>query len=307
MLCTIVPKNETLLHEPNTQPRAMIVINMAINMALLFVLFFIYIASLFALAKFCCTCFFLSKYHRPVLWRICGSHKSKCGNRKRICGSHNQKSGSQSPPTNNPSYLYQPCDNMRSPKLLWMTRMECNFGRRLLVSVLLGSIIGFERREADRPAGIRTMSLVSLGACLFSVNSAFAFVDGPMNWDASRISAAIPSGVGFLGAGLIFKEAQKDKKTGDSTHVVHGLTTAASLWIVRFVLREKKSIDGVILHLAHVISFFCLLNVSAITLIVDDPVCCSWSRLCRTAVFFGHFHSRADSGSLTVWPAAANI
>jgi len=95
-----------------------------------------------------------------------------------------------------------------------------------------GGIVGYERREADRPAGIRTMSLVSLGACLFSINSAFAFLDGPMSWDSSRIAAAIPSGVGFLGAGLIFKEAEKNKKSGDTTHVVHGLTTAASLWIV---------------------------------------------------------------------------
>ena len=92
--------------------------------------------------------------------------------------------------------------------------------------------MGWERREADRPAGIRTMSLVSLGACLFSINSMFSFVDGPMEWDASRVAAAIPSGVGFLGAGLIFKQAEKDEKTGDTTHVVHGLTTSASLWIV---------------------------------------------------------------------------
>ena len=52
-----------------------------------------------------------------------------------------------------------------------------------------------------------------------------------MEWDASRISAAIPSGVGFLGAGLIFKEAQKNEATGLSQHVVHGLTTATSLWL----------------------------------------------------------------------------
>ena len=56
-----------------------------------------------------------------------------------------------------------------------------------------------------RPAGIRTMSLVSLGACLFTLTSMFSFMSGPMSWDASRVSAAIPSGVGFLGAGLIWK------------------------------------------------------------------------------------------------------
>jgi putative Mg2+ transporter-C (MgtC) family protein len=48
------------------------------------------------------------------------------------------------------------------------------------------------------------MSLVSLGACLFSICSAFAFIEGPMNWDGSRVAAAIPSGVGFLGAGEYF-------------------------------------------------------------------------------------------------------
>ena len=74
------------------------------------------------------------------------------------------------------------------------------------------------------------MSLVSLGSCLFTINSSFAFLNGPMGWDASRVAAAIPSGVGFLGAGLIFKKEEKSD-TGDSNHVVHGLTTAASVWL----------------------------------------------------------------------------
>lgn len=56
-----------------------------------------------------------------------------------------------------------------------------------------------------------------------------------MSWDSSRISAAIPSGVGFLGAGLIFKQAEKDEKSGDTTHVVHGLTTSASVWVAAAV------------------------------------------------------------------------
>ena len=50
-------------------------------------------------------------------------------------------------------------------------------------------------------------------------------------WDSSRVSAAIPSGVGFLGAGLIFKKEERSNSTGESNHVVHGLTTAASLWL----------------------------------------------------------------------------
>jgi len=51
-----------------------------------------------------------------------------------------------------------------------------------------------------------------------------------MTWDAARVSAAIPSGVGFLGAGLIFKNAEKNE-FGDTEHTVHGITTAISLWI----------------------------------------------------------------------------
>jgi putative Mg2+ transporter-C (MgtC) family protein len=78
------------------------------------------------------------------------------------------------------------------------------------------------------------MALVSLGSTLFTITSTYAFLKGPMGWDASRISAAIPSGVGFLGAGLIFKKEEKNED-GDSNHIVHGLTTAASLWLTAAV------------------------------------------------------------------------
>lgn len=131
----------------------------------------------------------------------------------------------------NSLYNYNPCRWQRKAYLLFLSPDECSYCRRLVIAVLLGGFIGWERRQADRPAGIRTMALVSLGSCLFTINSAFAFLDGPQEWDASRISAAIPSGVGFLGAGLIFKQAEKDEKSGGVTHVVHGLTTAASLWL----------------------------------------------------------------------------
>lgn len=122
------------------------------------------------------------------------------------------------------------CRHLRYILLLGFTPTECAYARRLVGSVLMGGLIGWERRQADRPAGIRTMSLVSLGSCLFTITSTFAFLNGPMSWDASRVSAAIPSGVGFLGAGLIFKK-EETNSFGDSNHVVHGLTTAASVWL----------------------------------------------------------------------------
>lgn len=55
----------------------------------------------------------------------------------------------------NPSYVYYPCSHKRMPHLLFLTIEECDFGRRLVASVCLGAIIGWERRMADRPAGIR--------------------------------------------------------------------------------------------------------------------------------------------------------
>lgn len=131
----------------------------------------------------------------------------------------------------NPEYIFSNCRHTRFMKLLFMTPFDCDLGRRLLMAVILGAIIGFERRQADRPAGIRTMSLVALGSALFTVTSSYAFQSGPMAWDAARVSAAIPSGVGFLGAGMIFQNAQKDTETGEERHVVIGITTAASTWL----------------------------------------------------------------------------
>lgn len=131
----------------------------------------------------------------------------------------------------NALYKFSRCDVIRYPILLFFNRTECLRGRHLLMSVFLGSLIGYERRSSDRPAGIRTMALVSLGSALFTINSTFGFLDGPMAWDASRVSAAIPSGVGFLGAGLIVKSSETDPITGERHHLVQGITTAAATWL----------------------------------------------------------------------------
>jgi uncharacterized membrane protein YhiD involved in acid resistance len=132
----------------------------------------------------------------------------------------------------NPDYAVSSCHHTRYARLLLLTPFECDLGRRLLISLFLGSVIGWERRQENRPAGIRTMALVALGSSLFTICSTFAFLSGPMEWDSSRISAAIPSGVGFLGAGLIFKQAQKDSALPSQ---VVGLTTATSLWLAAAV------------------------------------------------------------------------
>lgn len=89
---------------------------------------------------------------------------------------------------------------------------------RLVLSTILGGVIGFEREVGNRPAGLRTHILVSIGAALIMLVSKYAFGN---NADPGRLAAQVVSGIGFLGAGTILR-------TGNT---VQGLTTAASLWV----------------------------------------------------------------------------
>lgn len=89
---------------------------------------------------------------------------------------------------------------------------------RLIVSLVIGAVIGIEREMRNSPAGLRTISLVTLGSTLFTLAS--LELGGP-GVDISRIAAQIVVGIGFIGGGVIFQF--KDK--------VHGLTTAACLWV----------------------------------------------------------------------------
>ena len=104
---------------------------------------------------------------------------------------------------------------------------DVEFALRMLVAALLSGIVGLERERGDRAAGLRTHALVGLGACLVMLVSAFGFYDWHFSQgalDPSRIAAQVVSGIGFLGAGVII--FQRDRE------VVRGLTTAASVWVV---------------------------------------------------------------------------
>ncbi len=94
---------------------------------------------------------------------------------------------------------------------------------RLVVALLLGAAIGWERELQRMPAGFRTHALVALGSAIFTVISAHGFT-GPGS-DPTRIAAQIVSGIGFLGGGAILHHGG----------TVRGLTTAASLWAVAAV------------------------------------------------------------------------
>ena len=99
---------------------------------------------------------------------------------------------------------------------------------RLGLAAVLGGAIGLERELREREAGLRTHLLVSVGAALFTLVSAYAWSDwtfsaaAGLTFDPTRIAAQIVSGIGFLGAGAIIRQGLS----------VRGLTTAASLWLV---------------------------------------------------------------------------
>ena len=92
---------------------------------------------------------------------------------------------------------------------------------RLLLAVLLGGIIGFERAERGREAGLRTHIMVCLGACLVMLISEYIVTSLAMTTDVTRLGAQVISGIGFLGVGCIITGGDKIK----------GLTTAAGLWV----------------------------------------------------------------------------
>ena len=95
---------------------------------------------------------------------------------------------------------------------------------RIIIAALFGGLIGLEREYHGQPAGLRTHIILSLGACIamcISINSSYYGTQG----DVERIAAQVVSGVGFLGAGAIFKYGGG----------VRGLTTAASIWTTAMI------------------------------------------------------------------------
>lgn len=92
---------------------------------------------------------------------------------------------------------------------------------RVALAFILGGIVGYERERVQRPAGLRTHMLVCAGSACFTVASIYGFDELGTVRDPARLAAQIITGIGFLGAGTIFR-------TGST---VRGLTTASSIWI----------------------------------------------------------------------------
>jgi putative Mg2+ transporter-C (MgtC) family protein len=89
---------------------------------------------------------------------------------------------------------------------------------RLLLAAVLGGILGFERWKAGKPAGVRDMALIALGAAIFTIVSLKGFAGS----DPARIAAGVVTGIGFIGAGAILH-----RDSGG----VQGITTATSIWL----------------------------------------------------------------------------
>jgi putative Mg2+ transporter-C (MgtC) family protein len=101
--------------------------------------------------------------------------------------------------------------------------MQAELLVRLGVAVLLGAVLGLERQLGQHPAGLRTHILVALGAAGYTVAGTYGVAGYGTVQDAGRIAAQIVAGVGFLGAGTIWRSG--------SDRVIYGLTTAASIWV----------------------------------------------------------------------------
>lgn len=107
--------------------------------------------------------------------------------------------------------------------------VEWHIIARLLVAAALGAAVGLEREVSDQPAGLRTHLAVALGAALFGVVSTTGFDEYEQSRaatnvqvDVTRVASLVASGIGFIGAGLIFRQGT----------AVRNLTTAASIWVV---------------------------------------------------------------------------
>ena len=95
---------------------------------------------------------------------------------------------------------------------------------KLLVSLLLGSLVGYQRKSRGQTAGVRTFSLIAMGATLAMILSIYVPQEylGLKNGDPGRIAAQVVTGIGFLGAGAIIQMKGN----------VRGLTTAAGIWMI---------------------------------------------------------------------------
>ena len=105
--------------------------------------------------------------------------------------------------------------------MTFMSPLELELLGRIVLGFALGGVLGWGRERAGRPAGLRTHMLVTAGAAAYTIVSVYGFLDQGTVRDPGRVAAQIVTGIGFLGAGTIWR----------TPSTVLGLTTAASIWL----------------------------------------------------------------------------
>lgn len=121
---------------------------------------------------------------------------------------------------------------------------------RMVMAFALGAVLGWERDRAGRPAGLRTHMMVAGGSAAFTLVSIYGFPDpvlGPPR-DPARVAAQIVTGVGFLGAGTIWR----------TPSTVRGLTTAASVWVAAAIGMMAGAGMYVLALVTAVLGYVCL-------------------------------------------------
>ena len=140
---------------------------------------------------------------------------------------------------------------------------EMNASFRLLLALVLGSLIGYERKRKGQMAGLRTFALIAMGANLAMILSIYVAGAFDVKGDPTRIAAQVVSGIGFLGAGAIIQMKGS----------VRGLTTAAGIWVTAAV----GMVVGAGMYLLAVFSTICVLFVLSLLESYEQKANFAWT------------------------------
>ena len=172
------------------------------------------------------------------------------------------------------------------------TWMQTDLGH-LVLSLIIGFIIGAEREYRSKSAGLRTMIMVCLGSCIFTTLSLKIGIANP-----DRLAANIITGIGFLGAGVIFKTDDK----------VTGITTATTIWVVAALGMAAGSGHLLLSITGTVVVFLVLIFLVKIQYYIDNKnqsrnykIVCEYKEetLVRYEKLFKAYHLKAERGRQT--------
>jgi putative Mg2+ transporter-C (MgtC) family protein len=143
--------------------------------------------------------------------------------------------------------------------MFFLTELEIVL--RLLAATACGVVLGWEREAQRKAAGLRTHMLVCLGAATFTALGAAMTRDGGSEADPVRVIQGVATGIGFLGAGQIFR----------AHDTVHGLTTAAGIWLVGAVGVACGVGQYLIAVFAVLLGFVTLAVVARVETVISGP------------------------------------